>query len=414
MRPHPRFSISSLLTNFRRLALAAAAALSLFLIPTPSAHAQMGFGGMDGMTETVTSRSLDNFAAILGLSDDQKTAAEALREAYQAAVRNIAEKFQKDMRVLQDDLADTQDMADFQKQIMAKAKDMATESKALETTFFADLKSILDESQLEKWPGVERAHRRGTLLRFGMVSGAGVDLLAALKKAKIATDTSPEIAEIAARYETDMDQLLVVMERDQKSQQDRMFEGNGAFDMTKIQEMMKAMYESAAKVRDLNRDTNRKLLAVVPADKVEAYTNEFNRRSFPRVYRQSETSKLLKAASGFSDLTNDQKSEIERLSEDYRRSLGPANDKWAKAVEEQEDAAGGTMMVMMNGFSGQGGDPAVTEARKARRELDKQSKERLLAVLTEEQKARLPEPTVPKDAGFGNMFMTDDDEEDSK
>jgi len=385
------------------------------LLPSGCAHAQMMFGGgMGDAAQTITKRSLDGYAKILNLNEDQHTAAKSLLEAYQASTRSATEKFDKEMKVLQEDFADTQDFREFQKQIGEKAKTFAAAGKKLEENFFEDLKAVLDDTQAEEWPRVERFHRRETLLRFGMVSGAGVDLLAALARVKIEPQSSQELAEAAARYETDMDQLLVVMERDQKAQQDGMLSGEGAFDPTQIQTMMKAMYESAAKVRDLNRETHRKFLAAVPADRAEAYAHEFNRRSFPRVYRTTHTTKLLKAAAGFADVTEDQKSEIARLTEDYNRSLAPANDKWAKAVEEQEDAAGGTMMVMMQGFSGQGGgNSEVTDARKVRKELDNSSKERLLAVLTDEQEARLPEPDEPKDNGFGGFFsVADEDDEE--
>jgi len=394
----------------RRLLLTAAVAASVCVFERP-AVAQFGMSAdMGGATQSISTRGLEGYAKILNLGDDQKTAARALLDAHQATVRAVTEKFQKDMRSMQAELMESQDIAEFQKQIGEKSKAMGAEIKALDTRFFEDLKAVLDDEQAERWPRLERFRRRETMLRFGMVSGAGVDLIAALERAKVDPDSTPGVSDLASRYETEMDQLLVVMERDQQAQQERMLDG-GAFDMANIQKVMKEMAESAIRVRDLNRETHRKLLAAVPEDKAAAYAHEFNRRSFPRVYRTSHTSKLLKAAGGFADLTESQRADVERMLEEYSRNSAVLNEKWAKAIEAEEEAAGGTVMAMMNGFSGQGANPEVAEARKARRDLDKQAKERLLELLTPAQQARLPEPSEPKDGGMGMWFGVDEEEE---
>jgi Spy/CpxP family protein refolding chaperone len=202
-----------------------------------------------------------------------------------------------------------------------------------------------------------------------------------------------------------------VFEKDAKDAQNDMMEGGAMFDMNKVQTMMKKFSESAAQVRDVNRSYARRIEPALSDEDRAKFVAEVQRRSFPRIYRPSHPQQMIDAAMGFADLTADQKEQLQAVKESYGRDAAGVNERWAKATEEKETEAGGSIMVMMQGFQGMGGDPndPVKVARDSRRELDSKTKERIESILTAEQKAKLPKK---KSEGFNPMgdFMIDEDE----
>jgi Spy/CpxP family protein refolding chaperone len=101
---------------------------------------------------------------------------------------------------------------------------------------------------------------------------------------------------------------------------------------------------------------------------------------------------MLEAAAKFPDLSAEQRDQVRAISQEYARAAAPLNDRWAQAVQAQEDQSGGTFGVMSKMWTGGGeGADAVKDARKARTDLDAQTADRLRALLTPEQVERLPE-----------------------
>jgi Spy/CpxP family protein refolding chaperone len=303
------------------------------------------------------------------------------------------------------------DFSVFQKDMPAITKDMTAKGEALEKSFFDDLKAVCTETQLAQWPAVERHHRRGKAMRFGIVSGSAVDLVSVLDRIKAAPTDAGVVKDALDAWELEIDRLLVVFEKDAKDAQNDMMEGGAMFDMNKVQTMMKKFSESAAQVRDLNRSYARRIEPALSDEDRAKFVAEVQRRSFPRIYRPSHPQQMIDAAMGFADLTADQKEQLQAVKESYGRDAAGVNERWAKATEEKETEAGGSIMVMMQGFQGMGGDPndPVKVARDSRRELDSKTKERIESILTAEQKAKLPKK---KSEGFNPMgdFMIDEDE----
>jgi len=287
----------------------------------------------------------------------------------------------------------------------------------LEKGFMSDVKSLLNEKQLEEWPRVERARRRDNGLRFGFMAGQNMDLLKMLEAAKVDLDKSPELNEQVLRYELDMDRELQAFEKWGKDQQAKQAEAADMFDMNKIQEMLKEMTEVSTRMRDVNRQHAKAIMALLPEEKQNAFDLEVKRKSYPRVYREAYIQRAMTQAAGFEDLTSEQKEAIARLKDGYAREAEGLNRTWAAAIDEKQEKQGGAIGSMMSGFMGGGNekDP-VADARKSRRELDERMKERLLAFLTEDQKARLPEdkpdPRENRMMDFGFDFDVPEQDED--
>lgn len=393
-----------------RAALMIVAALALTVTPARAQFGMMG-GGQGQMMDPITRRSFDAFVKLLGFDADQKETAKALYDGHTEANRALQKEMMEKMAALGERAREDGDFSVFQKEMPAIGKDMTAKGEALEKSFFDDLKAVCTEAQLAQWPAVERHHRRGKAMRFGIVSGSAVDLVSVMDRIKAAPVDPGVVKDALDAWELEIDRLLVAFEKDAKEAQNDMMDGGAMFDMNKMQGMMKKFSESASQVRDVNRSYARRIEPALSEEDRAKFVAEVQRRSFPRIYRPSHPQQMIDAAMGFADLTADQKQQLQAVKESYGRDAAGVNERWAKATEEKEAEAGGSIMVMMQGFQGMGGDPndPVKVARDARRELDSKTKERIESILTAEQKAKLPKK---KSEGFNPMgdFMIDEDE----
>jgi Spy/CpxP family protein refolding chaperone len=389
--------------------------LTLVSIAVTPRTASAQFGPMSGsqmMPEAVTKRGLDAYVRILGLDKDQAEAAKALYDGHQTAYRNLQKESMDKMQALTEKARESGDFAMIQKQMPAMMKEITTKGEGLEDGFFSDLKSLCNDQQTANWDTVLHHHRREKAMRFGFVSGSAVDLISVMEKLKLKPTSESEAKETLLQYELEIDKLLVVFEKMGKDAQKDMFESGSMFDMKKVEEMMRKFYESASSVRDVNRNYARRLETVLGDDDKAKLAEEIKRRSFPKIYKTSHTQQVFDTAMGLADLSKDQKEQLVPVKEAYLRELASVNEKWAKATEEKEEKAGGSIMVMIQSFQPGGGDPndPVKLAKEARKELDSKTKEKVEAILTPAQVSKLPEK---KSESFNPMadFMPAEDEE---
>jgi hypothetical protein len=266
---------------------------------------------------------------------------------------------------------------------------MRTTSETLERAFMDDLRAILTEAQSERFVRVERARRREVAAREATVSGEAVDLGRVVAAAAPGVAT-PELAEAMEVYELELDRLI-------QARPEPMAMGGGPgggmpIDIEKMQATMKERSESGKKIAEANDRHARKIEALLPEGTRAAFRREFDRQAFPRVFREPAVMKDVAAASAMEDLTPEQRTQVAEIRDSYERDAKALNERWSAAIREQEASggsgafAGGGGIVMISS----GDEPeALVEARKARRELDERTKERLEAAMNEKQRERL-------------------------
>jgi hypothetical protein len=372
----------------------------------------MGWGE-DFNPPLVTKRGVAGYARVLGLDDEQKQALQMLAEGTQAEYRRAMTEFRERMKALQAEAMEDQDWTRLMKELPELGETVGRKVEALEKQFFDDVKAICTESQLARWDALERYRRRELFLRFAAVSGAGADVVAILERAGVPEEAG-ELRDVLAQYELDIDKPLREMERFQRDQQGNareqsekwMKDPQGA--MEEANRLMERMFEIGRQIRDINRECVRRVLPLLDGEQREKVSAEFNRRSFPRVYRESHASKMMKAALGFEDLTPEQRQELSAVREQYEREAAVINDRWARAIEDEEEKNKGTFGRMMAVFGGEAeADSPEKQARNERRELDKRTEERVRAILSESQARRLPEKKPETRPQWQEQMMPD-------
>jgi hypothetical protein len=371
-----------------------------------TAGAQMVFRATqtigDDSASVITSRSVERYAKLLGLDDDQKAIATALHEGYSAAATEANREFQDAMTAARRSFEDTGDGTVFGETIPAARKKRSETYERLESQFFDDLALVLTEAQAESLPRLERLRRRETLLPAGALSGETVDLTELVEDLEIDATTRQGLDETIAQYEVELDRALVKRDAIQAKGREAMSMsgggGNYSFDpgdIEKMRENAEKAREASLDVRAVNERYARIISSALGEDLRPAFETAFHTQSFPQVYHQSSVQDALSAAAGFADLTPDQRRAIQDLAAAHQRDRESVNRRWADAIRESEqDGGSGAMMAfgggMMIGIGHEDPESPVGEARKARRELDDRTREKLLASLNDGQRERLP------------------------
>lgn len=383
--------------------LASAQQRSMMITSTMDGGA-MGDADPEGL---ISARSLDRSTRPLKLNADQKEAIKALHEGYVSAFRDASKARRQAMEKLMKDNDDEDDRSAFMKKMPEIQQKYAEQTKKLDQTFFSDVKALLSADQESQWSKVERSRRRELGLRSGgLVGGDGVDLTSVLDDLRLSDADLAPAAESVEQYEADLDRQLADKEKDKS---DLKFEPGKPFDMEAMQASMAKARENAVKVRDVNERHARTIEGHLPETKRAEFAAAVRRASFPRIYRPSRADKDLDAALKFEDLTSDQRKQVETLRDQHKRDAAPANDSWATAQREADEKGdGGGQMIGPGGavmrMSFKMGDDEeekgpLADARKARKEIDKKTRDRLKEILTEAQRDKLPKADGMEEGG---------------
>lgn len=363
---------------------------AVMLVSQP-ARGQMGaIRAMGGMaTPSMNARQLKQYAEILGLAPEQKKAAEELLASYEldfaASVLRLTqlqtsmqEEFSQtgDLTVIKDVMPDT--LTKFRKKIAKTEKSLID-----------DLKSLMTDAQREKWPMVERVHRRKTTINWGSLSGESVDLVDIAQGLRLDTAQMANLKDVLDQYATDLDRELVSRNKIVEEQMAVWLEGMMNPDMDKIQSQEKELREASVKILEINKRFARQIEGQLPLEAQTEFKDRVKQSSFPGVYRKSYALRIIEAADKLEGLDAAAKEGIKNLKEQYAREVVPANEAWATAISENELSQDGMAAMAMQ--FGKQMPESIKNAKEVRDSLDEKTVKAVKALLTEEQQAKLPD-----------------------
>lgn len=416
--------VANALTRVSKLVLISGLAIASVTAFTTAAHAQPGrgggmgmmggmFGGMGGMGQgmeaSYTSRDIDRASEILGFDNGQKEAVKVFFDAYQASFQDEAAKFREKMDKAREAFNEDRDPAVWDG-VRKAGEELRAKREKLDAEFNENIKSVCTDAQKPNWPKYERVHRREAGLdRNSFLSGERVNLFTLTEKIEMPSENKAQVTNLLDQYDVELDRELVNREKVQKELMEegqklfsniRGFQDIQNLDGKKINALIEKGREASIRVRDVNRRFFKQIAAALPADKKTGFEEEFQKQSYPMVYRQTRAQRSLDAAIGFGDLTAEQKTAVETIRTNYLRDLATLNTQAAEAQEKQEmEMSFEKMMNFMNQD-----DPAA-QIRTKKRELGDKSLESLKATLNEEQIKRLPageeQPEGPRRGGGG-------------
>ncbi len=392
-------SVAARALSTLHVSMAAVLAIVLSCVTTPSvAQVEMLGLGADvlPMASPINTRSVDAYARTLGLDKDQQAAAKELLKIYRSDLAEVL----KDVKAKGDafEKENDDDPAKMRDTMIKLVKETAARISKLESAFFDDLRITLTPAQEAKWPNLERARRREIYQKIGLVYGESVDLGAMLQRASVETAGVPGLAELLDAYEADLDRTVQSRQRMLKDLATKW--GDKKTDMNGMglnPEMLKGMTDAfkgwtddGKKLRDLNRQYARRVADVLPEASREKFEKERLRRTYPPVYRESAAQRMLASALKQRDLTPELKADLESALADYARESAPLNDRWAKALDDkQEKVDQSNPFGMFSYFDADSGNTEVSEAAKARKDLDTKFRARVEKILGDKLATKL-------------------------
>lgn len=339
-------------------------------------------GGREPFEPPVNSADLEKYAAILNLTPEQKEAARALLDAAMAEFQPAAKAARDKVEELRAEFRETRDPSVWQGmgEIM---REYRTARNSVERTFMSDIQVLLSDEQAARWPTVERTHRRDRTIGRGLMSGERVDLIAIVDGMGLSEGEKSALAPVLDQYAADLDRELIKRNEVYDEGEQR------GMEIWQDPEAREAMFnkgrEASKRVRDVNERYARQLEGLLPDGKRAAFVERVKRESFPTVYRETYAHRVLAAAEKFTDLDDAQRASLAALRESFARDLAASNAKMEAAIREREDTADVGQM-----FFQRGGGP-MQELRESRRSLERSTVQRVRDLLSEDQRARLPE-----------------------
>lgn len=362
----------------------------------------------------VSSAHLTRYAEVLGLSADQLAAAELLLDGLIERHTLAQVEMNEKLGDLRAEAAESGDFRIFMEEMPAARARYSDERDAIERAFFDDLRLLLTSEQETRWDGVERTRRRLTTIGNGSLAGETVDLVALCEELEPSPETEAELAPLLRRYEMDLDRALLARNAMQDERRDLMSEsgpgwnpGESRFDVQEVMRIAEKIREASAEVRDVNESYARQIRGVLTGETGERFDRLWRKWSYPKVYAETYTNRVLNAALEFEDLDAAQRERLDSLLDRYERELERANEAWARAIAESD--AEGTSAVMIGGGGGgmmmieegdiEGGP--IDEARRARRDLNRNYLAQVRGMLSPDQRTRLPAREMPQPPGGG-------------
>jgi hypothetical protein len=196
------------------------------------------------------------------------------------------------------------------------------------------------------------------------------------------------------QYEQNLDRELIKRNEVREKDMEKIGELFRSGDTEAAQKLIQEGRDAAVRVRDVNRNFAKQIATALPEDQKAAFNDAFKKASFPDIYRPTQATTTLKAASGLTDLTADQKDAVKKLSDSYDHSLATVNDKLAAAQEDAE-----MKFDMRNRGGGQ--DNPRQQLGRDKRDLERTTTDALKKILTEQQAAKLPKPDQQNGRGGG-------------
>ncbi len=350
-----------------------------------------GFGGMQG--PSVNREQLEDYADILGMDADQREIAAMMLEEYIDGVQTATDKMREAAQEARQEFEETRDRSAFG-ELREIGEATQERLQTLEAQFMGDLQTMLTPEQAQAWPKVEMAHRRATSLPRGMMSGERVDLFEIVDTLELEGEPATEAKSVLTEYELALDRALI-------ARNDMVEKGLELFrsqDFEALQGHFEKARDASMKVRDTHRTYARQLEAVVPEEKRPALQSAVRRASFPSVYRPNRADRALAAAQSMEDLSDDQRSQVEAITQSTNRRMDEVNRKLAETIEGNE--ANMSLRDMMRGGR-RGNEDGTRELFQEKRDVIDKTIEQLKVVLNAEQVAKLEAAVGADDEGDG-------------
>ncbi len=281
----------------------------------------------------------------LALDAERAAAARIILERHDATFREAASRIRRRVaaEVVRLDGPDDDIEAAFARTKEARAAIIAgwnVERERLRAAFVAELQSLLTDDQLGRWPDLERRMRRERLLPRGLLSGESVDLVRVVDALRLDPVPAP-VTGLLEAYAIELDHALRVRAAlpeatDATGRTDPDHAPDHAPEYDPHDDPAREV-RARTKVRDINLSYADRVAGALPGDDSAAFRVLFDRKAFPRVYRDTVAQRRLRAAaSGSPRAESDPR--IAAIEAVYLARMTDLQDRLRETVRRHEPA----------------------------------------------------------------------------
>ncbi|MCC6908729.1 MAG: hypothetical protein IT430_12365 [Phycisphaerales bacterium] len=435
-----RSSWTSRLGGWGRAGIAALA----IAVATSAARAQFGGRGGADFRTAINDGEIDRMVATFQLDDSQISLVDALYDGFRDAYEAASDESRQRVRDAFQEMRDSGDWQSAASTGITFAREWQAQGKALEQSFFGDVKAVLTEDQLKLWPGYERDWRRRSSLRgggqVGALAGENIDLFELVEELELDETAQTNLSPILDAYAIELDPALTNRDRavsDMTDLTSSVLEGKT--DIEQLDSKFKNLQRLRAQVRDVNDRYVQVLASSLDPDKARALELEYRQRCFRRIYSPTQADRYIETVRESGALNESQLGAVEAIASDFQAQSEVINRQLADLQKKQEledqqrmyerikmmaqggfnrggFAQGGQDPRGRGGFGGPGGaggegqaDPRV-ELMQQKSDLVSRTLDSIAALLSPEQLAAAPKPEAnpSRERGEFGGRMTDE------
>jgi len=360
---------------------------------------------IDAWSEGRLSRGdMESLSRLLNMNPEQKTSAMDLFAAYDSAMKNAYKKLAEVQKSVYGE-GDEFDPEAWQKLEPVFEKYNAHTEK-LKTTFIEDLQLTLTDEQKALWPKFERRLLRKEAMQGLMASGARTDLIALTEQVMKGETWPDELTRVISEYEVDLDNVLGEAAKWRKDQEKAWRDVAKEYSKMSEEERMdysrRMMQEGVARsrtVREVNMRYLKRIGDQIPESKRFGFEDKFYTQSFWGLSMYninsagSTAQRALETVASAKEIniTADQQTKIDEIRREYENKRRADREKMVARIIENEDNPKEGERGGMYGHVDMDPQEMADQWQKSR-EFEKTTIEKLRAVFTPEQLAKLPPP----------------------
>lgn len=268
------------------------------------------------------------------------------------------------------------------------------ERETLRQAFIEALRVQLTDAQMQEWPSFDRQLVRDKTLGRGRLSGESTDVLAILDRIELDDETFAAAEKAIEGFELQLHEALRGRNEYLAQSESRLLRAVQELDVKQGLDIVRRQIQQRVRVRDVNEAGRLAIAAALPEKAAEEFSAAVLADAFERVKRPTQVDSVLEYVRSL-ELAPELFAQIDALELAYRMELRGSDDRMITLIRKQEPADELRQAERFAGFltgdfrPNQGEDP-IRDAMRERREFVDQHAERILAVLTPEQRDAAP------------------------
>ena len=336
------FNITSL-----RLAAVLTGVIAVLIITLPTLAQQVmvraSSGSLSANSErpTMTYAEFQQYASVLELDDSQQMLGREFVTTYLDQFESAQQERKEKIEDMAEEATATGDFSIYSKEMPDLHQNWQRTAKRLEDELISNLKSMLNEDQVELWPTFERERRRAELLPDGRLGGESIDLIALLRSADLELDENT-LAAIAPSIETYAEQIdLALQNRDREI---KVLREEWYTAMVNDKDRARKLWDDATDARAVVRDFNQRsrdgfMNELVELDQSQAASkleDLYNRQAYPLAFEQTKAEEALDKIATLEGLSADQQQQVAQVESDLAARLDEFSRRLMIEIRKEE------------------------------------------------------------------------------